>query len=72
MQLCYYYKKERKTNCTSEKPSKYVTEILEMIENKNWSMSLQLSLNQFFFLDKSDENCQPKKQEITPLLENYK
>ena len=35
MQLCYYYKKERKTNCTSEKPSKYVTEILEMIENKN-------------------------------------
>ena len=55
----------RKKICTSEKPSptnKYVTEILEMIENKNSSMSLPLSLNQFFFLDKSDENCQPKKK----------
>ena len=61
-----YFRKKK--NCTSEKPSrtnKYVTEILVMIENKNSSMSLPLSLNQFFFLTK-------KKKEITPLLENYK
>ena len=63
----------RKKICTSEKPSptnKYVTEILEMIENRNSSMYLPLSLNQFFFLDKSDENYEPKKKRNHTTINN--